>query len=130
MRIKADMDTVFKYLTQGELLQQWWPASSHTQPQLHGSIEFTWYNGTQLQTSFDVFDKPQRLAFDFAIERCEFVLQADAEGAIVEVCHSNCACRDGDLSGVIHVAQSWSSLLAGLKVLIEHGIDIRDGRVW
>jgi uncharacterized protein YndB with AHSA1/START domain len=117
--IKAAPERVFKALTDGDELGHWWPMSAVSDPRLGGKLKLTWFTDHSMDTAFDVFDPPRKVAYPFYIERVEFELTPENGKTRVLIRH-HCT-KESE----IHVAQSWGFLKANLKTWIEHGIDLR-----
>ncbi len=123
--IRAGTETVFSYLTEADLLDKWWPAACQSDPREGGELNFTWANGSGLSTRYKVFDRPVRLEYEFYREYLAFDLQAKAQGCVLSVRHRRVPFSTDDVSQALHVAQVWPTLLISLKVLIEHGIELK-----
>lgn len=124
--ISTNAETIFNHLTQAELIQKWWPKACESDCKANGKLKIVWFNDYILETKFDIFIPNESIAFSFYTEYCSFnISPVDSNNAKLSVIHNNIEIDNDDISGVIHVAQAWASLLTGLKVLIEHNIDVR-----
>jgi uncharacterized protein YndB with AHSA1/START domain len=125
MRIHAKPSAVFEYVADPALLKTWWPKDCTSERKVGGKLTLSWFNGSKLDTTISTYAFCEKLEFGFYTENLAFSFKPEGGDTIVEVTHSNVGYSNNDVSSVAHVAECWGSLLVGLKVMVEHHIDVR-----
>jgi len=125
VEINASPDLVFSYFTKAEKIAKWWSKSASCDARQNGTLIFNWEDGKSLETQFKIFRLNAKLFFPFGPEFVEVTFKSNKSKTILSVCHSNIIIENNDFSLLIHITQSWTFLLINLKMVIEHGIDLR-----
>ncbi|MGC2289223.1 MAG: SRPBCC domain-containing protein [Thermoplasmata archaeon] len=128
--VNAPVPTVFRALTDPDVLKTWFLADAHVDPKAGGSYEFTWQGGYKHEGKVLGFVRNRLVKLSWPSRgigdtRVTFTVRRDGTGTILEVRHTGYKRSDAWLEMYGGTESGWAYYLMNLKSVLEHGHDLR-----
>jgi uncharacterized protein YndB with AHSA1/START domain len=149
IQIEADIDAVWKALTDAQELMRWFPLDARSRPEPGGSIWYSWGPPYEGESQIEIWDPPHRLklrdqwggiAPDGQVREVEpgvparvamdFTLETDGGETVLRLVHSGFGAGadwDDEFEGT---RRGWQQELLGLKHYLEHHAGHDRKSVW
>lgn len=117
--IDADIQTVWRALTEGEELKRWFPLDARVTPGEGGKVWLSWGGGMDWESDILVWDQPRHLRTGDATQTAvDYYLESRGNQTVLRLVHSGFAADtwEGEIESL---EAGWMALLATLRHYVE-----------